>query len=224
MEKIPFRKVLGALLYLSTRTRPDIATTMSMLAKFQSKPTMAHCRMVKNVVECLIGTIEYGILLPKGSGMDVLCWTDADWASDLSNRRSRTGIILTLNGGPVVWTSTLQTTTATFTPEAEFNALAHVIREVKWIRLVLGELKVLDDKPTKMRQDNLGTISWTEDINGLRKVKHVGIKYHYDRESVDSKVVEVGYTPSSENRSDSLTKVLIGAEFEKHRSCLSVTN
>ena len=223
MENIPFRKVLGALLYLSTRTRPDIATAVSMIAKFQSKPTLTHWKLLKNVVRYLIGTKDYGILLPKGNdGLEVLCWTDADWARDLSNRRSRTGILITLNGGPIVWTSKLQTSTALSTPEAEFNALSHSIKELRWLRIVLLELKAIDTGPIIIKQDNLGSISWTEGVNGLRKVKHVGIKYHYVRDSVERKIVQVGYTPSAENRSDSLTKVMIGEEFIKHRSWLGV--
>lgn len=226
MESIPFRKVLGALLFLSTRTRPDISTAVSMIAKFQSKPAIKHWKMVKNVVRYLIGTADYGILLPKWSkDVEVLCWTDADWARDLSNRRSRTGFLVTVNGGPVIWTSKLQSCTAQSTAEAEFNALSHAIREVKWLRLVLGELKAINDGyPTQVLQDNLGSISWTEDINGLRKVKHVGIKYHFVRDCVESKIVKVGYTPSPDNRSDSLTKVVIGADFIKHRLWLGVTN
>lgn len=223
MDGLPFRRVLGALLYLSTRTRPDISTAVSMIAKYQSKPRPTHWKMVKHVVRYLIGTIDYGILLPNRiDDVKVLCWTDADWARDLSNRRSRTGILITINGGPVIWTSKLQSSTAQSTSEAEFNALAYFIKEVKWLRIVLMEIKSIDSRPIEINQDNLGTISWTEGVNGLRKVKHVGIKYHAVRDAVESKIVTVGYIPSSLNRSDSLTKVLIGEEFIKHRSWIGV--
>lgn len=225
MKDVPFRRVLGGLLYLSTRTRPDIATAVSMIAKYQSKPRPTHWKMVKNVVRYLMGTSNYGILLPnRNDKSNVQCWSDADWARDLSNRRSRTGLILTINGGPIVWTSKLQSSTALSTSEAEFNALAYAIKELKWIRIVLIELQVIDGAPTTIMQDNLGTISWTEGVNGLRKVKHVGIKYNYVRDAVDTNVCKVEYTPSAENRSDSLTKVLIGDEFFKHRKWLGVIN
>ena len=224
METVPFRKVLGSLLYLSTRTRPDISTAVSMIAKFQSKPRHCHWKMVKNVVRYLIGTKKHGILLPKVvETPKLLCWSDADWARDLTNRRSRSGILITLNGGPVVWTSRLQSYTAESSTEAEFNALSVALREVKWLRVVLSELQLLDGSPTVIKQDNLGSIKWTEEPNGLRKVKHVEIKYHVVKDAVLSKVVSVDYTPSANNRSDSLTKVLIGADFIKHRDWIGVT-
>lgn len=226
LNGIPFRSVLGALLYLATRTRPDISTAVSMIAKFQSCPTPTHWKMVKHVVRYLKGTEKHGILLPNQKQIDqvdVRCWTDADWARDISNRRSRTGILITINEGPVIWTSKLQTSTALSTSEAEFNALAHSIKELKWLRIVLQEVKAIDSSPTEIKQDNLGSISWTKGVNGLRNVKHVGIKYHAVRDAVESNIVRVEYVPSPENRSDSLTKVIIGDEFAKHRAWLGVT-
>lgn len=67
-------------------------------------------------------------------------------------------------------------------------------------------------------QDNLGSINYAEHIKGLRKVKHLDIKYFYVRESVELKHVVVRYIPSDRNRADSLTKILIGEVFENHRT------
>lgn len=52
-------------------------------------------------------------------------------------------------------------------------------------------------------QDNLGTISWTEGVNGLGKVKHVDIKYNYVRDSVDWNICKVKYALSAEYRPNS---------------------
>ena len=217
MKNIPFRKALGALLFLSTRTRPDITTAVSMLAKYQSKPSMQHWKMAKNVVRYLIDTQDRGILM-QNNDEGLICWVDADWARDLSKRRSRTGILITYNGAPIVWVSKLQTTTAQSTAEAEFNALAHGIKEVKWMRSILNEIGMPQTEPTTVYQDNLGSISWTEDVQGIRRVKHVGTKYHFVRDNIESKGVVVKYTPSHLNRSDSLTKVLISEDYSRHRS------
>jgi len=224
MKMVPFRKVLGALLFLSTRTRPDISTAVSMIAKFQSNPSPSHWKMLKHVVKYLIGTKEFGILLPSQStDVEVLSWSDADWARDLSKRRSRTCLLITINNGPIIWTSKLQSTTAQSTAEAEFIALSSAVKEIKWLRSILIEISVLNRKTIDLKQDNLGTISWTEEVNGLRKVKHIGIKYHVVRDTVESKIINVGYTPSSLNRADGFTKVLIGDEFLKHRKWIGVT-
>lgn len=68
------------------------------------------------------------------------------------------------------------------------------------------ELEFLGSTPILVLQDNLGTISWTERVQGLRNVKHVGLKYQIVKEAVEKKPNQVLYTPSERNIVDSLTK------------------
>ena len=119
-----------------------------------------------------------------------------------------------------MWASRLQTLTAQSTTEAEFISLAHCVREIHWLRATLAELDVYQSAPTTVHQDNLGTITWTNEVQGLRKVKHIGIRYHYVRDAVDSKSIQVQYIPSAENKADGLTKVLVMSAFENFRSSL----
>ena len=48
--------------------------------------------------------------------------TDADYAGDLNDRKSRSGSILLLNIGPILWLSRKQPCTATSTMESEYVA------------------------------------------------------------------------------------------------------
>ena len=222
MKFIPYNSTLGSLLFLSTRTRPDIAAAVSMLGKFASQPCMRHWNAMKYLLRYLKGTADYGLKFTKNSGSVLKAWSDADWARDQDKRRSRSGIVLTIGGNPVCWTSKLQPSVAVSTAEAEFYALSECVRDVNWCRLVLQELDLFMDCPTKIYQDNLGTIQWTSEVQGLRKVKHVGIRYNFVKETVEEKKVEILYTPSQEKLADSLTKSLIGSAFASHREKLHV--
>lgn len=223
MENVPYRSLLGKLLFLGTRTRPDIATAVSMLAKFQSAPAPEHWTALKHVLKYIAGTKSYGLLIPYSSGKILLeAWSDADWARDLDRRRSRTGFVIMLNDVPIIWTSKLQTATASSTPEAEFAALAASVRDVCWAREILNECGFPVSDTTTIYQDNLGAISWTTGVQGMRRVKHVGINFNVVRDMVDGNHISVQYEPSERNRADSLTKALIGDEFEKHRQYLGV--
>lgn len=222
MESVPFREILGSLLFLSTRTRPDISTAVSMLGKFASAPAPEHWKAMKQVIRYLQGTSDFGIHLWKGKGIEVEAWSDADWARDLDKRRSRSGVVITVGGSPVLWKSKLQPSTSLSTTEAEFYALSECVRDIVWVRQLFAEIGLAVQYPTNVYQDNLGTISWTTEVQGLRKVKHVGIRYSYVREAVDNQLVNVLYTPSIKNKADSLTKALVGPTYEEHRTMLSV--
>lgn len=113
MNSAPDRTVLGALVHLSTTTRTDIATAVSMVGKFQEKLVRVHSRLLNQVYIYLIWTILYAFLLPKSEGKCVLDpWSDADWASDLSNRRLRTSYVVTVSGAPILCCSKLHTCTS----------------------------------------------------------------------------------------------------------------
>lgn len=91
--------------------------------------------------------------------------------------------------GPIIWASRLQTLTAQLTTEAEFIFKTYCVREDAWIRDTLVELGLKQVNPTFMHQDNLGAIFWTNDVPGLRKVEHIGLRYHVVREAVKPRVI-----------------------------------
>lgn len=157
MEGNPYKKVLGSLLYLRTRTRPDFSTAASMLANFSSSPSAQHWTAMKHVLRYLQGTEDYGLHFPK-SGTILAGQSDADWGRDRNRRRSRSGVLLTIGGNPVSRSSNLQTIVALSTCEAEFLALSECVRELKWLRQVLCELSIDHAKTTVLFQGNLGTM------------------------------------------------------------------
>ena len=216
MQLVPYSSILGTLLHLSTRTRPDLATAVSMLGMFQSSPAPRHWKAMKNVLRYLKGSMDFVLEVKSGSGNRLDAWSDADWARNLEKHRSRSGILLTIGGSSVLWSSKLQPCVAVSTAEAEFYALSECVKAVKWCEQVLRELGFSDKVPVTVYQDNLGTISWTSEVQGLRNVKHVGIRYAFVREAVESKKIEILYTPSSENKADSFTKPLVGFSFRSH--------
>ncbi|KAE8733183.1 Detected protein of unknown function [Hibiscus syriacus] len=60
-------------------------------------------------------------------------YVDSDYAGGLDNRRSTTGYVFTLGGGPICWKSTVQSVVALSTTEAEYMAAAEAAKEALWI-------------------------------------------------------------------------------------------
>ena len=64
MKTVPYRKLLGSLIFLSTRTRPDISTAVSILGNFQENPSPVHWKHLKQVIRYLVGTVKHGLTFP----------------------------------------------------------------------------------------------------------------------------------------------------------------
>ena len=78
MKKVPYQNAVGALLYLSTTTRPDIAYAVSRVARFNQNPGIQHWTAVKRIIRYLAGTRDFGIIFsPTKEG--ARGFTDADY-------------------------------------------------------------------------------------------------------------------------------------------------
>ena len=124
-----YQAAVGSLLYLSTWTRPDILYAVNNVAKFCSKPSMKHWIAVKRILSYLQGTREYGLLYNKGDTEECIGFADADWAGDVTDRRSTSGYIFQIGGTAVSWRSKKQSCVALSTAEAEYMALASAAQE-----------------------------------------------------------------------------------------------
>ena len=100
-----YQSAIGSLLYLSTRTRTDIAYAVSNEARFCSKLTMEHWKSIKYIMRYLNGTRNYGLLYDKEKVTNFIGYFDADWAGDLDDRRSTSGYVFKLSGDAVSWRS-----------------------------------------------------------------------------------------------------------------------
>lgn len=111
-QLVPFRQLLESLIYLSTRTCPDIVTDVSLLGKFYADPTPQDWSAMKHLIRYVKKTDGLGLLIPKKSNCHGLqAWSDADWADDEGDRHARSGILVLLHGAPVISTSRQETGT-----------------------------------------------------------------------------------------------------------------
>ena len=111
MINVPYINAVGSLMYLATMTRPDIAYTVGVLARFNSNPGQAHWNAVKHLFRYLKGTVElkleYGPDETIGSEM-FATYSDADHGGNKDNGKSTTGYMVKLGSGVVAWKSKLQ--------------------------------------------------------------------------------------------------------------------
>ena len=75
-------------------------------------------------------------------GQHVVGYCDSDYAGDLDKRRSTTGYVFTFAKAPVSWKSTLQSTAALSTTEAEYMAMTEAVKEATWLQGLLDDFSV----------------------------------------------------------------------------------
>ena len=57
MAKVPYRELIGKLIYLAVATRPDISYAIGVLCRFVENPGPEHWGAAKRVLRYLKGTI-----------------------------------------------------------------------------------------------------------------------------------------------------------------------
>ncbi len=78
MKNKPYREALGALMYASVGTRPDITYTVSTLAKFSQNPGPTHWTAPKCVFVYPCGTQHYTLILSGNSSPILTGYCDSD--------------------------------------------------------------------------------------------------------------------------------------------------
>lgn len=217
-----YRSMIGELLFLSNRTRPDICVAVAILAQYVSQPTKFLYQSVKRVFGYLRCTSSYELVMQKGTGIKPEYYCDSDYAGERIERKSRSGWIMLINGCAVSWASKKQGCIAMSTAEAEYIALSNCCQEVKWSRLLLSEIGVNVSSPTIIHNDNLAAQSWAQQASSMRKAKHVEVRHHFVRHCVQGNIVQLNHVASSDNVADGFTKPLDRVAFERFRQKIGV--
>ena len=99
-------------MFSMVETRPDIALSVAVAACFAKNSSPAHTEAVKTILRYLKGSINRGITYRGEDKLLVEGYSDSDWAGDKESRKSTSGFVFMLNGGPVSWCSKRQSTIA----------------------------------------------------------------------------------------------------------------
>ena len=110
-------------LYLSTKTRPDIAYAVGNVARFTAKPMKQHWSAVKRMMRHLNSTTNHGLLYGEGSAL------------------------FTMSGAAVSWMGEKQNCVTLSTTEAEYMALSMAAQESVWLERLLHEMNEKSEEP-----------------------------------------------------------------------------
>jgi len=113
----------------------------------------------------------------------VVGYVDSDYAGDLDKRRSTTGYLFTMAGGPVCWRSTLQSTVALSTTEAEYMAVTEAFKEAIWMHGLINDLGILQEH-IDVFCDSQSAICLSKNQVHHARTKHIDVRFHFIREII----------------------------------------
>src|SRR5882762_3940033 len=223
LKTIPYRRLIGCLMYLAVGTRPDISLAVTKLSQFLDCYNLSHWLAAKRVLCYLIGTRHLKLHLGGHVTSDIVGFSDASFACCPDSARSIGAYCFSLGeSGVVSWCARKQKTVAQSSCDAEYIAVSEVAREAMWLQMLTTELGFPPLCATPLLCDNQAALVLTEDPSFHTCAKHINTKWHYIRECTENNSIAVSYVPSRDNVADILTKALPAQAFLRLRSFLGL--
>jgi hypothetical protein len=177
----------------------------------------AKLRRTKTIEERLIAG------LPEPGPNETSLYIDADHAGDRNTRRSTSGMIIVMNGGPICWCSRLQKLCAQSSAESEIYAVTDTVKEVLHIRLLCEESGIRTPNiPMEIWEDNNACIQMAHNLRGSQNAKHFELRLRFLNEHVQQENIEFSRIDTKEQLADGFTKPLPLPAFREFRDKVTV--
>ena len=135
---------------------------------------------------------------------------------------SPTGLLVFLGPNPISWSAKKQSTISRSSTEAEYRALATTATKLSWLHSLFKELYIYLSHIPIIWCDNVFAMALSTNLVFHSCTKHVEVDYHFTREKVLLKQLQIGFVLRYDNFADIFTKSLLAPLFRVHRSKLLV--
>ena len=184
-------------------------------------PTDIHLTAAKRILRYLWGTLDHGLHYTLGL-TTLSAFTDADWAGNPNDRRSTSGLLVFLGHNPITWSAKKQLTVSRSSTKAEYRALASASAEVCWLRVLLRDLGIFISAPPILWCDNVSALATASNPVFYARIKHIEVDFHFIRERMLRKDLQVKFVSTIDQLADIFTKGLSSPRFHELQSKLLV--
>ncbi|KAI5449041.1 hypothetical protein NCC49_005652 [Naganishia albida] len=188
-DRQKYQSLVGALMWLSLGTRPDITYAVNVLSRFNSNPSRHHYNQALRVLRYVTVT---------------------------KDKKSTSGYAFFFDGLMVSWASAKQDVVSQSTAESEYVALAAATNEATYLKNLLEDFGVTLKDPIKILCDNQSAITLAKNPAFHKRSKHFGIRYHVTRDKIRDGTIRLTYCPTASQVADIFTKALPRHLFERH--------
>ena len=122
----------------------------------------------------------------------------------------------------ISWSARKQATVSRSSTEAEYKSMANATAELIWMESLLKELGICLAQSPILWCDNLGATYLAANPVFHARAKHIEIDFHFVRERVTNKLLQIKLIPTEDQLADGFTKALPVQKFEVFRSNLNL--
>jgi hypothetical protein len=214
------RSVIGELWYIVRGTRWDIAHAVSRVSQHCANPTAGTVKALRHLAGYLIATKSLCLTGRRVQGADSFTVAvDSDHHGDPNLlKQSQSGLIVLLNGVPVMWRSNVQPRTSISPAMAEVYALSEGARDARYLGWVGEEMGLGVTWPMVLQVDSEAARSFQGDTcpkSKLRGCFDLREKWVEELRSWDQ--ISTVHVQGTENMADMFTKCLKTGDFIRAR-------
>ena len=210
---LPFRSLIGSLMYLAIGTQPDISFAVACLCQLLNCYQHAHWSATIWVVCYLKGTRLLALTLGSDPELDLIGFSDSLYADCLVAMRSTMGYCFSVGSAIFTWSSCHQKMVTNSSCKAEYIALSEASCKALWLWQFLREVHFLKPSPTIVLCNNNGAKSLSSDPTHHSHSKHIDVHHHFVREHVEDGSIAIWHVPGHDNVADIFMKALPCPDF-----------
>ncbi|CAI7769352.1 unnamed protein product [Closterium sp. NIES-53] len=210
-------------MYLMTCTRPELAYSLSILARYVApgRHRPEHMVAAKRVLRYLCSTSGLGLVLGGRRPVVLTGHADASWAEDQATQRLSQGYTFSLGSGSVSWRSTRSSSVLGSCCEAEIYAGAMAAQELRWLTYLLADLGEPPRSPQVLYVDNKAMLALCWEHRVEHRTKHIALRYFLARELQQRGQLRLAYVASEANTADIFTKALPPSDHQRFCTMLA---
>ena len=222
-----YRRTVGKLMWL-IGLRYDIFYAVKELSRSLTGPTQHDWAKLKHLLRYLKGTHDLVTHLRPaanfslGGSLDLLAYTDSDWAGCVQTRKSTTGTVIQVLGCTLTALSRTQQTLALSSGEAELYAIGTSILESLHLKHFMLESGLIKHCNITVLTDSSAAKSMATRFGATKRTRHIELRFLYLQHLIRDGIVKLQKVQGTQNIADLLTKYITSDVLQRHLNKLSL--
>ena len=176
-------------------------------------PSEDHMDVVMQILRYLKSSPGKGLMFSKNGHLNVVGYTDANWAGNITDWKSTSGYFTLAGGNLVTWMSKKQKVVALSSTEAEFRGMVKGICELLWLKKLLTEIGIAPSSEMNLLCDNRATIAISHNLVQHDRTKHVEVDRNFIKQNLEEKIIQLPFIKSEDRLANIFTKAVSARNY-----------